>query len=161
MKDAKEEAVQKDSRLSVALHVLVHLHEAEDGITSEQLGKAMGLHPVVLRRTLGGLRDAGVVRARKGRGGGWALARSLDAVTIADVYQALGSPPAFGLAVRDPEPGCVIEREVNRTVGQALEEAEVYLLARFAEVTLADLARARRQALTHPHHAHSRGVKHA
>lgn len=154
--------MNKDSRLSVALHVLVHLEEEADGATSERLGDAMGVHPVVLRRTLGGLREAGIVHARKGRRGGWALARSLDAITIADVYLALGSPSPFGLAVRDPEPRCVIEREVNRAMGEALAEAHAHLLARFAGVTLADLARVRRQAARgHRHGDHAPRGQHA
>ena len=69
--------MNRDSRLSVALHVLLHMSEMRSAVTSEALGSMMNTNPVVIRRTLGGLRDAGVVAAEKGHGGGWTLARDL------------------------------------------------------------------------------------
>jgi DNA-binding IscR family transcriptional regulator len=59
----------RDSRLSVALHVLLHMKQMERAATSEELGSMMEVNPVVIRRTLGGLREAGIVVAEKGHGG--------------------------------------------------------------------------------------------
>lgn len=81
--------MRKDRRLSVALHLLLHLRELGRMVTSEALGPMMGLNPVVLRRTLTGLRDAGLVRSEKGHGGGWVLGRGLDQVTLGEVPAAL------------------------------------------------------------------------
>lgn len=108
-------------------------------VTSEQLGPMMGTNAVVLRRTMGGLRDAGIVRSGKGHGGGWSLARGLDEITLGDVYDALGSLTLFSIGARDESPGCRVEQAVNRVLGQALDEAEALLVARLRATTLAAL----------------------
>ena len=131
--------MNRDSRLSVALHVLLHMSKMESAVTSEALGSMMKTNPVVIRRTLGGLRDAGIVAAEKGHGGGWTLARDLRSVTLADVYEALGTTTPFGIGVRDPKPTCPIEKGVNRVLGGALREAETLLMARLQSTTVADI----------------------
>jgi len=131
--------MNRDSRLSVALHLLLHMREFEGPITSETLGAMMDTNPVVIRRTLGGLRDAGIVAAEKGHGGGWSLAADLAKVSLADVYESLGVVSAFGIGLRDEESRCPLEREVNRAVGDALAQAEAHLMERFRKVNVADL----------------------
>jgi DNA-binding IscR family transcriptional regulator len=131
--------MNRDSRLSVALHVLLHMRELDAPITSETLGSMMDANPVVIRRTLGGLRDAGIVAADKGRGGGWSLVADLANVSLADVYESLGVASAFGIGVREEAPRCPLEREVNRAVGDALAHAEAHLIERFRSVNVADL----------------------
>jgi Rrf2 family protein len=138
--------MKRDSRLSVALHVLLHMSETRDAVTSGELGPRMKTNPVVVRRTMAGLRDAGIVRSEKGHGGGWSLARELDAVTLADVYDALGMSAPFTLGHREGRPTCLLERAANRAVEGALAEAEALLVKRFRNVTVAEvLADARRK----------------
>jgi DNA-binding IscR family transcriptional regulator len=62
--------MRNDSRLSRMLHVLLHMARHDGPITSEAIGMMLGTNPVVVRRTLAGLRDAGYVRSDKGHGGG-------------------------------------------------------------------------------------------
>ncbi|WP_044236203.1 Rrf2 family transcriptional regulator [Chondromyces apiculatus] len=132
--------MRRDSRLSVALHILLHMKEVGGVITSETLGPMMNMNPVVVRRTFAGLREAGIVHSEKGHGGGWSLARDLASVTLGDVYDALGMPALFSIGHRDEAPGCLIEQAVNRAVGEALDEAEALLLTRLRSVSVADLA---------------------
>jgi DNA-binding IscR family transcriptional regulator len=123
------------------------MSEMGEAVTSETLGPMMKMNPVVLRRTLAGLRDAGIVHSVKGHGGGWSLARTLEAVTLGEVYEALGPTMLFGIGHRDPRAACPIEQAVNRTVGGALGEAEALLMARLRSITVADIvAGARRKA---------------
>lgn len=137
--------MRRDGRLSFALHVLLHMSEAEAPLTSEMLAPMMKTNPVVLRRTMAGLRDTGIVRSEKGHGGGWSLARTLDAVTLGDVYDALGIAAPFSIDNRQQSPKCLLERAVHRTLAGALAEAEALLIERFRGVTVADvLADARR-----------------
>ncbi|MCE9672282.1 Rrf2 family transcriptional regulator [Myxococcus stipitatus] len=132
--------MRRDSRLSVALHVLLHLPELGPVVTSEQMGRLLKANPVVVRRTMAGLREAGILRSEKGHGGGWSLARKLESVTLADVYEALGAPTLFSIGPRDESPGCFVEQAVNGALGKALEDAEALLLARLRGTTLADVA---------------------
>lgn len=111
---------------------------AQEGrpVTSDVLAQAMDTNPVVVRRIMAGLRDAGYVRSEKGHGGGWVLTCDLSQVTLGDVYNALGCPPLFAIGNRSEAPGCLVEQAVNAALDQSLQHAEALLLASFHDVTL-------------------------
>ena len=132
--------MRHDSRLSGVLHVLLHMAESDRPMTSDMLATAMQTNPVVIRRTMSGLREAGYVTSEKGHGGGWMLAKDLNAVTLRDVYTALGSPDLLAMSNRTEMPGCLVEQAVNAALDQAFQDAEALLLGRFGEVTLAMLS---------------------
>ena len=81
-----------DTRLSRMLHVLIHMDHIGAPVTSEVISRMLDTNPVVVRRTMAGLRAAGYLTSVKGHGGGWALARPLDEVTLRDIHDALGRP---------------------------------------------------------------------
>lgn len=126
--------------MSGVLHVLLHMAEAGGPVTSEAMARAMQTNPVVVRRTMAGLRDMGFVRSEKGHGGGWTMARDLASITLRDVYTALGAPEPFALGHRTESPGCLVEQAVNAALDGAFRDAEALLLDRFGEVTLAALS---------------------
>lgn len=132
--------MRRDSRLSGVLHVLLHMAQRPEPMTSEVLARSMDTHPVVIRRILAGLRDAGHVRSEKGHGGGWTLACDLSRVTLRDIYEALGSPSLLAIGNRTESPGCLVEAAVNAQLGEAFHDAEQLLLARFGELTLTMLS---------------------
>ena len=132
--------MSRDSRLSGVLHVLLHMAERQGPVTSEALAKIMQTNPVVIRRTLAGLRERGYVRSEKGHGGGWTLARDLAAVTLRDIYEGVGSPPLFAIGNRHGAPDCAVEQAVNAALDASLQSAEALLLAAFAAVTLESLS---------------------
>lgn len=129
-----------DSRLSGVLHVLLHMAEHPSPCTSDMLARAMDTNPVVIRRLMSGLRDRGYVRSEKGHGGGWMIACDLGAVTLHDIYDALGRPQLLAIGNRTDEPGCLVEQTVNAALGKSFDEAETLLLRRFGEVSLAALS---------------------
>ena len=132
--------MKRDSRLSGVLHVLLHMAEAEAPLTSDELARAMQTNPVVVRRLLGGLRRAGFVHSEKGHGGGWTIARNLASITLRNIYDAIGQPNLMAMGNRTEAPGCLVEQAVNAALDTAFRDAEALLLARFADVTLAQLA---------------------
>ncbi len=114
--------------------------QSEGPVTSEVMAKAMNTNPVVIRRIMAGLRDAGYVQSEKGHGGGWTLACDLSKVTLRDIYDALGHPSLLAIGNRTESPGCLVEEVVNVALSKSFDDAEALLLARFGEVTLAMLA---------------------
>lgn len=120
--------------------MLLHMAEHDGPIISEALARAMGTNPVVIRRIMAGLRDAGYLHSEKGHGGGWTIACDLGEVTLRDVYVALGNPEILAMGNRTEAPGCLIEQAVNAALGDAFDEAEALLLRRFGDVTLAALS---------------------
>ena len=132
--------MKRDSRLSGVLHVLLHMAEMNGPVTSETMARAMQTNPVVIRRIMAGLREAGLVRSEKGHGGGWTIGRPLAEITLRDIYAALGRPDLFAIGNRTESPGCLVEQAVNAALDDSLAEAEALLLARFGTVTLAALS---------------------
>lgn len=133
--------MKRDSRLSGVLHVLLHMAESTGPATSEQLARAMGTNPVVVRRLMGGLRRAGFVASAKGHGGGWVLGMPLARITLGDIHTALGSPALLAVGHRDEQSRCLVEQAVNGALGSAYAEAEALLMKRLHQVTLAELSR--------------------
>jgi Rrf2 family protein len=150
----------RSSRFSVALHVLAHLAERPEPATSEALAACVSTNPVVVRRTLAGLRDAGLVASARGPGGGWTLARAAAAVSLRDVYAALGERLLLAVDVAGPGERCRIQRAVAGTLDEFLDDAEALLAERLGRITLADLAAQVRAADDHddpvspPSHVH-------
>ena len=132
--------MRPDTRLSRMLHVLIHMQHHEGTATSDAIATMLGTNPVVVRRTMAGLRDQSYVRSEKGHGGGWVLARPLEEITLLDIHNALGAPQLFAIGLAGDNPNCVIEQAVNVSLAEAMDEAEAILLARFGKVTLAELA---------------------
>ena len=132
--------MKRGSRLSVVLHVLLHMAGEDSPVTSEALAKAMATNPVVIRRVMAGLREQGYVRSEKGHGGGWTLACNPSKVTLRDIYAALGSPSLLAVANRTETPGCLVEQAVHAVLNQVFHDAEALLLSRLSEVTLAKLS---------------------
>ena len=116
--------MQLDARLSRMLHILIHMDRLDGPMTSELAAQMLRTNPVVVRRTMAGLRDAGYVRSEKGHGGGWTLAR----------------PRIFSIGPADPNPQCLVEQAVNASMAAAMQEAEAMLIARLGQVTLAQIA---------------------
>jgi len=153
--------MRRNSQLSGVLHVLLHMAERDGPTPSEDLAKAMATNPVVIRRVLSGLREAGLVRSEKGHGGGWGLARPLEAITLRQVHEALGAPEMLAIGNRTESPDCLVEQAVNAALGAVFAEAEAVLLAGLGAVTLATLGadfRARLSACGRPT---DHGARHA
>jgi Rrf2 family protein len=142
------------------LHVLLHMAESGEPITSEQLAVYMDTNAVVVRRTMSGLREAGLVRSEKGHGGGWTIARDLASITLGEVYAALGSPTLFAIGNRNENPNCLVEKAVNKALGDTLKEAEAMVVARLAGITLADIAADFRDRMSEFHDAMNRKTSH-
>ena len=156
--------MKRDSRLSNMLHGLLHMaeHETRTGsaMTSDQLSVCLSTNPVVVRRTMAGLREQGLVASEKGHGGGWRLAKALDQVTLGQVNTALGEPGLIPEAPPVEAESCLIEAAVNDALGETYAAARALLVARLNEITLADLAADfSRRLAAHPNkdrfHGHS------
>lgn len=131
--------MKRDSRLSIILHALLHMAAQGKPMTSADLAVCMDTNPVVVRRTMAGLREVGIVHSGKGHGGGWRLGRELTDISLRDVYEALGAPALFALGNHAESPGCLIEQAINRKLDKTFLEAEALLIARLGEITLADI----------------------
>lgn len=112
-----------NTQFAVAVHVLTYLAgQPEDRpVSSEELSESTNVNPVYVRRVLGPLREAGLVRSRPGVRGGWELAVDACDVTLARVWRLLqGDDPVLGL--HGPAPDCTVGRGIQKTL-TALDRA--------------------------------------
>ena len=123
--------MRKDSRLSRMLHILIHMDHMEEAATSDHIATMLNTNPVVVRRTMGCLREHNYVTSLKGHGGGWRL----------NIHNALGESSVFTIGLSDEHTQCLIEQAVNRELASALEASEALLLKRFGDINLAMLAK--------------------
>lgn len=102
-----------NTQFAVAVHVLTYLAGDVDApVSSEELSGSTNTNPVYIRRALGPLREAGLVRSRPGVHGGWELAADPRQISLAQVWETLqGSEPVLGL--HGPAPDCVVGRGVR------------------------------------------------
>ncbi len=131
--------MRKDSRISDVLHVLLHMADRNEPVSSAFLAQMMRTHPVVVRRTLGGLRQNGLVGSMKGRTGGWVLTCELSLITLLDIYRAVGGPALFAIGPRSESSQCLVEKAVNEALNGAIKESEKILLQQFGQITLQSL----------------------
>ena len=136
--------MQANSRFAVAIHVLALANVARGDalrmpVTSEQMAESVNTNPVVIRRILGALREAGLVTSQPGPGGGWRLLRRPDDISLRDVYRAVEAEPLFALPRREPNAGCAIGKYLPAVMESCFREAEAALEERLDQVTLADV----------------------
>lgn len=132
--------VRNDTRLSRMLHVLIHMARHEHPATSDTIAHMLDTNPVVVRRTMALLREAGYVRSEKGHRGGWTLAKPLADMTLLNIHEALGSTSIFAIGLSTDHPECLVEQAVNAALTEAFDAAQALLTNRLASITLEQLA---------------------
>ena len=131
--------MKRNSRLSLALHTLSHMAGDPDRKrTSAQIAEYAGTSPVVVRRVLGRLREAGLLVSEKGHAGGWSLARDPCEITLADVYLALDES-LIEAGSEETTAACAVERAMHRRITGVMQEIEQSLIARLRETTIAEM----------------------
>lgn len=128
--------MKRNSRLSLALHTLCHMAGDPARVrTSADIAEHAGTNPVVVRRVLGRLREAGLLNSEKGHAGGWRLARTPEEITLADVYLALDER-MIASDESDDALSCSVEHALHKRVAGVLEEVEHSLVEKLAETSI-------------------------
>ncbi|MBM7066297.1 Rrf2 family transcriptional regulator [Actibacterium sp. 188UL27-1] len=131
--------MKRNSRLSLALHTVSHMATDPDRVrTSSDIADHAGTNPVVVRRVLGKLREAGLLTSEKGHAGGWRLARSPESISLADVYLALDERLVAHDATGGPS-NCSVEQALQARVAGVLDDIEKTLVERLGETSIAEV----------------------
>lgn len=134
--------MKKDSKLGRMMHVLIHMSLRGGRATSDTIAQMLATNPVVVRRTMAGLKARGYVISEGGHGGGWQIMRPLAELTVLDIYTALEEPELFAMACAQDHPGCPVEQASNAALRGVLDDAEALMRQRMASITLAQIASA-------------------
>lgn len=135
--------MQFSVRLPVATHVLLCIgqFQGEYKTTSTFLAGSVNVHPVIIRKVLGQLRTAGLVEVAAGIGGA-KLTRSPKDITLLDVFRAVEEDENLFHFQENPNPNCLVGRNIHRVLGTRLERIRQHMLEDLAGITLAELLHA-------------------
>ncbi|WP_354699902.1 Putative HTH-type transcriptional regulator YwnA [Paraconexibacter sp. AEG42_29] len=128
-----------NTQFSLAVHMLTLLGRRPGVMQpSGALAGSAGASPVHVRRVLGRLRRAGLVRSRNGPGGGWLVEGEVCAITLDVVWAAIhGDGPVLGL--HEASPDCETGQQIQDALGALDRRAAAALVAELERTTVGDL----------------------
>jgi len=140
------------SRVAVAVHVLAYMAwKRSEAVTSERIAASVNTNPVVVRRIVGALRNAGMVTVQPGVGGGATLAREPGEITLLDVYRAVeDGDELFSLPQSEPSRSCNVGGNIRDVLRPIFCTAHRAMEAVLARVTIADVG-GQVMAMAHAH----------
>jgi DNA-binding IscR family transcriptional regulator len=129
------------SRFSVGVHILTLLDFLKnERITSELIASSVNTNPVVIRRIMGMLSKAGLIKTSKGVAGA-ELTRPIREITLLDVYRAVQSAQEELFSLHDhPNPECPVGRNIQGSLQTVIDRAEQALKNELAKVTIEQIS---------------------
>jgi Rrf2 family protein len=113
----------------------------EEPLKSEQVAESVNTNPVVIRRILKELAEAGLVVSQTGSLGGSRLAHDPADTTLLDVYQALEYGGVFSLHRAPPSRDCPVGVNIETVLGDVLLEVDTAVEKVLQNITINDVVR--------------------
>ena len=134
--------MQISSRFTIALHIFtcVDTFTDEYKITSEFLAGSINTNPVIIRKILTQLKNAGLITVARGTGG-ISPTRSLKDISFYDVYQAI-EPVENGDLFNfhsSPNPQCPVGKNIHALLDDKLKAIQLAMENEMKKYTLDDL----------------------
>ncbi|MBP3208536.1 MAG: Rrf2 family transcriptional regulator [Oscillospiraceae bacterium] len=134
--------MQISSRFTIALHIFtcVDVFKDEYKVTSDFLAGSINTNPVVIRKILTQLRNAGLITVARGTGG-VTPTRPLSDITFYDVYQAI-EPVENGDLFHfheAPNPECPVGRNIHGLLDGKLKAIQSAMEDEMKKYTIEDL----------------------
>ena len=131
-----------NSRFAVAVHVLsLMAWSGEEPLKSEQVAESVNTNPVVIRRMLKELAEAGLVVSQTGSLGGSRLATDPAKTTLLDVYQALECGGVFSLHRQPPSRNCPVGVNIETVLSEVMQEVDSAVERVLENITIDDVVR--------------------
>lgn len=133
--------MQISSRFTIALHIFSCVeYFQKEKVTSDFLSASIHTNPVIIRKILTQLKDAGLITVARGTGG-ITVNRPLTEITFYDVYRAI-EPLENGDLFRfheAPDPDCPVGRNIHALLDEKLRAIQEAMEEKMRSYTLADL----------------------
>ena len=134
--------LQISSRFTLAAHILLCIDTfgGEYKVTSDFLAGSTNVNPVVVRKILGQLKNAGIVEVARGTGGA-AIAKPLDEITFLDIYNAVECVDRGELFHfhENPNPACPVGRNIHAVLDGKLERVQRAMENELRSITLGEV----------------------
>ena len=134
--------MQITSRFTVALHIFTcaEVFKDEHKVTSDFLAGSINTNPVIIRKILTQLKNAGLIEVARGTGG-INVTRPLSEITFFDVYQAIGPVENGDLFHfhENPNPECPVGRNIHTLLDRKLQAIQGAMEDEMKRYTIEDL----------------------
>jgi DNA-binding IscR family transcriptional regulator len=134
--------MQIGTKFSVSIHILlcVEVFGTSRKVTSDFIASSVNTNPVVIRKLMGLLKDAGLIEVAAGTGG-ISLTRNPSKISLLDIYRAC-DPVKDGTLFRiheDTPPGCLVGGNIDTLLRGCFESAQHALERQLDKTSLKDL----------------------
>lgn len=134
--------MQMSSRFTIAIHIFacVEIFGEEYKITSDFLASSINVNPVIIRKILSQLKNAGLIEVVRGPGG-TTLTRPADEITFYDVYEAvdlLEEGTLFHFH-ENPNPCCPVGKKIHMALDDKLVCIQNAMENEMKRFTIADV----------------------
>lgn len=134
--------MQISSRFTIALHMLACMEVFKDEykITSDFLASSIKVNPVIIRKILSQLKEAGLIEVKRGPGGA-AITKPLDEITFFDVYRSVDCIEENSLFHfhENPNPECPVGKNIHNVLDGRLRQIQTAMEQELKSITLADM----------------------
>lgn len=128
-----------NTRFATVLHILTLMaYDRNLWHSSAFIASSININPVIVRKELTALQEAGLVISRKGKEGGSRLARSAEEITLADVYRALTHSELLGRKNKQTNPKCPVGNQINERLEELFLEADEVMIQFLGSRTVSD-----------------------
>jgi Rrf2 family protein len=119
-----------NSQFTVAIHVLALLAMKQDEpLSSKFIAESVNTNPVVIRRIIGLLTEAGLVDTQMGAEGGTTLRVSPSEISLLAVYHATQQGPVFPMHAKPPNTLCPTGSNIQDPLQAVYDRAEAAMEA--------------------------------
>lgn len=134
--------MQISSRFTIAIHVFACMETFGNDykITSDFLASSINVNPVIIRKILSQLKNAGLIHVARGTGGTTAT-RPIDQITFYDVYLAvdlLEEGELFHFH-DNPNPNCPVGKNIHVALDDKLSCIQAAMEEEMKKYTIADV----------------------
>ena len=106
--------IMGNTRFATAIHIMTLLAKVpQEWLTSEWIAGSINVNPVIVRKELKELRNAGLIISRLGKEGGTRLSKSAEDIKISEIYAAVKNKEVLGKKNQKPNPVCPVGKEIN------------------------------------------------
>lgn len=134
--------MQISSRFTIALHIFTCIETFKNDykITSDFLAGSINTNPVIIRKILAQLKNAGLITVARGTGG-ISPTKPLKEISFYDVYQAI-EPVENGDLFNfhsSPNPQCPVGKNIHALLDDKLKAIQLAMENEMKKYTLDDL----------------------
>ncbi|MFS8278849.1 Rrf2 family transcriptional regulator [Chryseobacterium sp. S90] len=120
-----------NTRFATAIHIMTLLAKSpQEWLTSEWIAGSINVNPVIIRKEISVLREAGLIISRQGKEGGSQLGKNAELITISEIYKAVKNTEVLGKKNQNPNPACSVGKEINTHLNTLFEETD-HLVVKF------------------------------